>query len=276
MSANQSIRRKLLTGILATSGAVLVLTCGTFLVYEFVTFRQAMVGNLSTLARVIAANSTAALAFDNSEDAGTVLSALAAEPHIVAAGLYDRGGALFAKYPGTAPEGAFPAHLDPDGYQFDRTHLVLRQAVMNANRRLGTVYLQSDLNALYQRLTVYAGLTVGVVALSCLVAFGLSTRLQRHIARPLSALIGAAAAVTEKQDYMVRAEKFSDDELGRLTDTFNGMLAQIQEQDAALRKAKEDLEKRVLERTRELELEVAERQRAEIVAANMAKANTSK
>ncbi len=40
------------------------------------TFRQAMVQNLVTLARTIADNSTAALAFRNEDDAAHVLSSL--------------------------------------------------------------------------------------------------------------------------------------------------------------------------------------------------------
>src|SRR5882724_6965243 len=96
--ADTPIKQKLITLFLLTSGAVLASTCGTFLVYELVTFRETMVHNLSTLAEVIAANSTAALAFDNRADATKVMSALAAEQHIVAAGLYDKGGVLFARY----------------------------------------------------------------------------------------------------------------------------------------------------------------------------------
>ena len=45
----------------------------------------------------------------------------------------------------------------------------------------------------------------------------------------------------------------AEDELGMLTDDFNEMLAQIQQQDAALQAANEGLEIRVEERTRELE-----------------------
>ena len=57
MFKNRPITRKLMTVILLTSGAVLTLTCGTFLVYELVTFRRSMVQSLSTLARAIATNS---------------------------------------------------------------------------------------------------------------------------------------------------------------------------------------------------------------------------
>src|SRR5882724_3416722 len=93
------IQRKLMTMLLLTSGAVLLLTCAAFFAYEFLTFRQAMVRQLSTLAEVIAANSTAALAFENPDDAKEILSSLKAERHIVSAALYDKDGKLFSKYP---------------------------------------------------------------------------------------------------------------------------------------------------------------------------------
>ena len=63
----------------------------------------------------------------------------------------------------------------------------------------------------------------------------------------ISALAETAKAISDRRDYSVRASKRSDDELGVLTDAFNHMLAQIQEQN-------ELLEKRVRERTAELEL----------------------
>jgi len=148
---NQPIKRKLMTVILLTSGVVLALACGAFLSYELLTFRQTMVRHLSTLAQVIAANSTAALAFDNHGDAREVLSALAAERHIVAAGLHDNTGTLFARYPDAAPADGWPRHRERDGYEFERSHFVLQEPVVNANRRLGTLVLKSDLGAMYER-----------------------------------------------------------------------------------------------------------------------------
>src|SRR5688572_6848945 len=93
------IQRKLMRVILLTSIAVLFLTCSSFFAYEFVTFRQTSVRELSTLGQIIAANSTAALAFDDTEAANEILSAIKAEPHIVEACLYDADGNLFSKYP---------------------------------------------------------------------------------------------------------------------------------------------------------------------------------
>jgi signal transduction histidine kinase len=248
---NRPITRKLMTVILLTSSAVLTLTCGTFFVYELVTFRQSMVRSLSTLARAIAANSTAALAFENADDAAKVLSALAAEPHVVATALYDQDGALFASYvnpTAAAGEPPLPSRPGKDGYRFDRSSLSLHEPVMIENRRLGTLYLQSDLGAMYQRFSLYGAMVLAVVALASVVAFVLAIRLQRHITEPVLALARTAKTVSEKHDFTIRAERFDDDELGELTDAFNAMLTRVHERDRALRAQGDALRREVSER----------------------------
>ncbi|HTL90799.1 MAG TPA: CHASE sensor domain-containing protein, partial [Steroidobacteraceae bacterium] len=82
------IRRKLMVILLMTSGAVLALTCATFIAYQYVTFRAAAKVNVQTLADVIARNSSAAVAFDNPGDETEVLAALRAESRVVQAAVY--------------------------------------------------------------------------------------------------------------------------------------------------------------------------------------------
>src|ERR1700689_2737731 len=93
------IRRTLITVILLTCGAVMLITSAAFFAYEYVTFRQLTVRNLKILGEAIAANSTASLAFDNPDDAREVLSAFRAQPHVVAARLYLSDGRLVPSYP---------------------------------------------------------------------------------------------------------------------------------------------------------------------------------
>jgi signal transduction histidine kinase len=66
-----------------------------------------------------------------------------------------------------------------------------------------------------------------------------------------------------QQDYALRAETAGNDEVGTLIISFDQMLDRIQERDSALQNAKDQLEMRVAERTRELQQEVAERKQAE-------------
>lgn len=242
------IRRKLMTMILGTSGVVLFLTCAAFLAYEVYSFRRSSVQQLSTLGRIVADNSTAALAFDNPDDATEILAALKAERHIAAAALYDAEGRLFARYPADAPDARFPAAPRTDGYRMLQGHLIGFAPVTQVQgaTRLGTLYLDSDLEAIYERLRLYGVIAAIVVVATSLVAYVLSRKLQRQVSGPILALAETAKAVSDRRDYSVRARKLGADELGLLTEAFNHMLERIQQQNA-------DLERRVQARTADLE-----------------------
>src|SRR4028119_86830 len=94
-----SIKSKLLRVVLITCAIVLFLTCSAFFTYEIFTYRQTTKDRLSTLGKIIAANSTAALAFESQGHADEILQALRFEVNINAACLYDEKGQLFAQYP---------------------------------------------------------------------------------------------------------------------------------------------------------------------------------
>ena len=245
---NMPIRRKLMLIILVTSGVVMLLMRGAFFTYEFLAFRQATLRQLSTLGEIVATNSTAALAFDNEDDARETLVALKAERHIVAAALYDRNNRLFAHYPESLPAGALPAIPGALGYAFADSGLAGFQAVQQKDRRLGTLYLKLDTGTIMAD-WVWGSVQIAlaVMAVVLLVAYGLSEMLQKQISQPILNLAEAARAVSEHRDYSVRATKLGDDELGRLTEAFNQMLGEIQ----ALH---QDLEKRVIQRTAQLEI----------------------
>lgn len=217
---------------LLTSGAVLLLTCAAFTTYEIVTLRKGMVDGYRTRAEIIAANSTAALAFQNEADAADVLAVLKTDPRVTGACLYDSQGKLFAKYPAGAPAWVFPASPGESGYRGG--HLEVFCPIVQGDRKLGTVYIQSDLSALTDRYSAYAWLSVAIILGSILTAFLLSRTLEKQISRPVLALAKVAIAVSDHRNFSVRAQKFSEDELGSLTDAFNQMLGEIQAQNQAL------------------------------------------
>jgi two-component system, chemotaxis family, sensor kinase CheA len=95
---------------------------------------------------------------------------------------------------------------------------------------------------------VAMGLVFAVVAASLFVGVVVA----RGLTRSVRVLSVAADAVHKNNDFTIRAEKTSGDELGRLTDTFNGMLTGIQERERELDGYRKNLEKLVDARTREL------------------------
>jgi len=271
------IKRKLTAILLLISGLVLLLTSAAFVTYEVVTFRQTIMIHLATRSRILAANSTAALAFANERDATELLGALQYDPHMVAAALYGRDGRVLATYPAAAAD-LIPAVPQPDGYRFEGSRLVAFTPVaQGGNERLGTLYIASDTKAVSDALRLSGVIAIVVLAIALLAAYALATALQGRISGPILALAETATVVSTRQDYAVRAPKFGEDELGGLTDAFNQMLARIEDQNRALRASQDELqryatelEQRVEERTHELQErhEALRRNAAELLAAN--------
>jgi signal transduction histidine kinase len=259
---NLSIRSKLTSIIMVISSVTLLLACAAFVGYDRYTFRRAMVQDLSVLAEIIGSNSTAALTFNDANSAREILRGLSAHQHIQSACIYGRDGRVFAYYIRNAPGTVF---LEPegDGGRFGSNELLLFRRIWLDREQIGTVYLQSDLAELRERTDRYVAIVVLVVCGSLSVAFVLSSRLQRTISEPIRSLAWTTKMVRVDKNYSIRAVKRSEDELGLLIEGFNDMLQEIQRRDIALQQAHDDLEKRVDERTRELQLEVLDRTRAE-------------
>ncbi|MEY2439504.1 MAG: hypothetical protein QOI34_889 [Verrucomicrobiota bacterium] len=235
------IKRKLMLVVLLTSGFALFLMGSALITYELITFRRSLAVNIGVLADIIGSNSTAALAFQDAKSAREILSALSAEHQITAAAIYDDKGQLFARFPIDSPLEKFPNAPEAEGHRFEGSHLALFRPIRQENDRLGTIYLQADLGEMYSRFSVYGLLLVIVTACASLGAIALTTTLQRRITQPILELAKVATAVSERQDYSVRASKHGADEIGQLTDAFNQMLTRIGESSTALIASEERL-----------------------------------
>jgi signal transduction histidine kinase len=251
---NLSLRRKQTLIMMLTSTFTLLLACGSFIAFEAHSFRGEMAGKITTMTQIAGENCTAALDFHDAKAAQETLASLRAEPPIASACVYDRKGELFAVYQrdSKATFSALPP-AQPFGQEFSHHQLRVHLPITVRDDKVGTIYVNCDLYELDERFKRFAVITMCVLAASLLVAFFLSVRLQRVISGPVLQLARAVHAVALNKDYSVRATKQSNDELGLLVDGFNEMLAQIQARDSALQKARDDLEKRVIERTEELE-----------------------
>jgi signal transduction histidine kinase len=228
------MRRAFMRMVFVCCGAVLLITTTAYFVYDLATFRRASVQQLQTLGEAVASNSTAALAFENSQDATVVLSALRADPHIRAAALYDANGRLFAVYPAELDPALLPEKPGAPGYSFDGMRLAIFQSVTDRSRELGTLYVESDLRAMFARIQLYALVVLVVAALAALAAYLISRLLQQRLMQPIQALADAAHAVSVRQDYGVRAVRTGNYEFDILTDAFNHMLTQVQQSEAKL------------------------------------------
>ena len=258
-----TIKRKLMFIIMLTCCAALILACAAILVFEIADYRKVLRRNTEVMADVIGSNSKATLTFKDSAAATETLSALSAEPYVIAACIYDKSGAVFAVYNRDTTIPFSPPKVSEESYFFDKKALNLFHYVKFDGEIIGTVYIKSDLKVVSERFRAYLGIIATVIVSSTFLTFLMSLQLQKHISGPISHLAEIANKVANQKNYSIRAVKTSEDEMGQLIERFNEMLSGIQERDAALLKAHGSLEKRVDERTKELQLEIAERTRME-------------
>ena len=135
-----------------------------------------------------------------------------------------------------------PPRHTPGVYFEGDSLLAFRDVFDKEGQKLGTVFVQSDMEELRLRLRRYLGILGVVLAGSLLGAFLLASGLQRLVSGPILHLAGVQQRVSREKDYALRAQKASSDELGQLIDGFNEMLEQIQSRDAELVVAKEAAE----------------------------------
>jgi signal transduction histidine kinase/DNA-binding response OmpR family regulator len=248
-----TIKRKLIWISMSICTIALLLSCGMFIAYQQYALRNHMIKNLSVQAQIVGDNSKAALTFDTKSDAIDILSGLHAEESIIFACLYSKTNKVFARYQREDFRIPIipPAEVET-GYWFDNDHLYLFKPILLDEERIGTVFLQTDLNEMNALLKRNIAIVFVVLAVSSVVAYLLSLRLQRVISKPILHLADVAKIVSEQKDYSVRADNYGNDEIGRLIESFNEMLKQIEDSEEKLRKHQDHLEEQVRHRTAEL------------------------
>lgn len=250
MTGKPSIRKKLMRLLLLTSSYALLLSVFGFAVNDLLSLRHAMFDRLRTQADIIGFNTAAALTFSDPEAALDTLSSLKNDADIVGAALFSYQGRLFAHYQRETEN--VPPQVPEQDSGIVNGNLFVVSPIVFGGERIGSIMLISDLRSWKHRQLRELAIGAGVFSLSLFVAMLLSSRLQRLVSEPILKLAGAARRVSESQDYSLRAEKLSSDEIGALVDDFNGMLRQIQLRDIELQKARNELEEKVRVRTQEL------------------------
>ena len=258
------IKRKLRMLFMLTSGVALLMACAIFATYDQVVYRRTIASEISVLTDLYDDSVASGLAFTDPKSIEQTLRSLDGHPRILAAAVYDLSGRVVAQYQRADLKTpfAFPS-VRETSTQFEKDRIDSFRSVLLAGEKIGTVYITSDLRALEDLFWHSAIIIMVVLVVALLVAFVLSAKLGKIISEPISELAKVANAVAAEKNYSIRAVRKSEDELGRLIDGFNEMLDQIQTRDSALREARDNLEKRVDERTRDLQLEIQERKETE-------------
>ncbi|MFP5392937.1 MAG: ATP-binding protein, partial [Gammaproteobacteria bacterium] len=280
------LRQKMLTVVMLTTLAALVVSIGAVIAYDLRGYHRAVLGDMATQAELLGHMTSAALSFEDRRLAIENLASLRIRPTVRAAAIYNAGGVLFATYVAPGERADIPPRPEPDSVQVLGNDLEIYRRIVEHGEFLGTVYLRAEY-VLVQRALDYLSIAAGVIAVAMLVAYLITRRLGSIITAPIVDISDIAHRVIASRDYSQRAERISDDEAGELVDSFNTMLTEIEQRTRELEasnaeiagarlevmRLNEQLEQRVHERTMQLELTNAE---LELAMETAKKANQAK
>jgi len=254
-----SLSQKLsLLSLLSTATAL----CGVFLAFavsSVTEHRDDERARLQSFAAIVAPACGEALRRGAAQAADTCLAVLKEADGISAAVLYGPAGKPLAHY-GDAPDGALDAvsaavlaDLNAREDTLWSAHLRHWRLLQQDGAPAGALLIESNLGGMWRDIVHALAILAGAMAGSLLLALPLARRLKASVAEPVEQLIAAARQVSHSQDYTLRVAHARSDEMGALIDSFNAMLAQVEERGSALAHHRQELEHQVSVRTGQLE-----------------------
>lgn len=231
-----SIKYKMMFVSMLTSIIIVLMASIAFTSYNIISAREGMIKEFDLVARILGANISPFIQFSQRKPAEQTLEALAAKKSVLMVCVYDGLGLPFVDYVfAENNEGQYtcPDEAKP-GYDFSRDYFTIAKNIIVKEEQVGSIYILSDLRDIKNTIILYMiGLCVSLV-LILILAYAISSRLQRIISSPIINLSKIANEVKKKASYSLRAEKMYNDETGELVETFNSMLAEVEKRDNKL------------------------------------------
>ena len=287
--ADLPIERKLRVVILVPAIAVFAVAMVVHVAMNLMHLRDDLLWSASRVARVTGASTIDALRHGDDKSALKAVDGLREEWLVSDADILAANGRRIATYrrgksdaqlESTAAQNAVAISrsmpvVDPEHPQLylRGTQFHIIAAVARNGDVIGYIDILVPFEVVYPEWPAYLLITLAAILAAVLSANWLAARLQQQISGPIVNLAQTMQRVSLEQDYSLRVERNSEDEVGSLIDGFNQMLAQIRHRDSRLEKYRQFLEQPVEERTinlgnanLELKLAIAEANRAKEAA----------
>ena len=225
--AASSFQSRIAGMALLTAVAVLLAASAVFILQQWMTERITLRRHQTAVVRVIADAAGRLADAGDPRWADDALAPLSKTPNIGGAYLFGPDGKLLAAY-GEIPAGAAVQASDEHVLQ-------VRAPIVHAGRPAGQVVVMSEGSSLAAIVARYFSSTAALFFAATGLALFVAKWLAGRVIEPVKRLSGAMNQVAESGDFSQSVEPIADDELGRLTDTFNALLRKLDGNDQALR-----------------------------------------
>jgi signal transduction histidine kinase/ActR/RegA family two-component response regulator len=243
----KSIRSKLLTIIIGVTAFALVSTNIIELVSEYVLSHNKTTIHLNEVTKAMQEKISYYETENEAKYISDFMKFLEFDPYIDKA-CYYKNGKIFASYvafESIKEYGQYalcPAEeIGTRSYKNDLKNIYETVPVGDDRRSvIGTLFIKYDLERDFEYLWNKEIISVITFFIALIFAYLLSLRVQNFLTKPIYHLSSLAATLAEKQDYSLRAKKFSDDEIGLLSESFNEMIEKMGDSTSAMQKAREE------------------------------------
>lgn len=224
------IARKILLVVVLTMGSAVALSSIILSYYDSRTQEAVFLNQAKLVSSVVAKSSAAAVAFIDKKRAKESLDALKGVESIQYACLYSlQMNLVLAEL--IESENLYsctPYHAAIE-LRYTNNDLLIHRPITKNDVAIGGLILISTSEELIVRRSNLIFILIISALASCTISLAFTNRLQKLIYIPIQKLNRVARAITSEKDWNLRAEKFSNDELGELVDTFNGMIDQLEQ-----------------------------------------------
>ena len=212
--------------------------------YFWTAARAELLRTTEITAQVIAQNSAPAFLFSDKKSATEVIRSLNQDPNVLGADLYLPNKKLFASFrqadiPDSLQNAIDNSKADIRSFReshFYASHLLVVTPVISERQSIGSLTMYVNLRATYLYIIRLALVVLAGALAAVLLARILLKRFMHNILDPINELVTTMYDVSSNDDYSQRASVRTDDEIGKLSGSFNFMLEQIQRRDSALGK----------------------------------------
>jgi signal transduction histidine kinase/AmiR/NasT family two-component response regulator len=216
---------------LLTAVAVLITASGAFIVEQWRAEKVINDRTYGAIASMLVSDAATELARSEPEDTQNVFAALGQLPKVQSADLVDDHGKIIFRY--VRPPNVKHHVLDVE---------VRRSPVIADGKQIGEVVLRSDAPTIAGILPRYVAVGGALFFVAAGMALFLGRWLAGRVTKPVARLATAMEEITgSSNDYNRRVEPMYDDEVGKLTESFNELLQRLHINDSKLRQTMDDL-----------------------------------
>ena len=221
-SQGLSFQTRIAVVALMTAVAVLMAACLMFMFEQWRTERSHFIQSQTLLARIVASNAARDIEHDGGADYRADLAGLNVDPRMRSAVIVDLAGRPLAGFQRKA-QGAGEDMIEA------------RAPLVRDGKKIGEVILRAKPDPFASLLPRFISMGGALFFVAAGLALFMGRWLAGRLTRPVERLSRAMHDVASSGDFARRVDHGEDDEFGRLTDSFNSLLAQLHRNDRELR-----------------------------------------